>query len=177
MMTTSNRNRLFWLSMVLLAALLALMACHFWPTPIAVSPPAGVATRALPPAYAHLLSEWTAGYWFWRIGYLLLSAAAVSFPALIAAGVPFHEHSKKLMAAMAAAIIAITTFMQAGEKATAHEHAYVCMELAAAAYETGSLMTLQELRTKAERCSQYIDYDYLDVSHQIGGPRDDPTAK
>jgi hypothetical protein len=174
MMTTSNRL-FFWPCMVLLAALLALMVCHFWPSPIAVSPPDGVVTRKLPDAYAHLLSEWTAGYWFWRIGYLLLSAAAVSFPALIAAGVPFHEHSKKLMAAMAAAIIAITTFMQAGEKATAHEHAYVCMELAAAAYETGGLMTLQDLRTKAERCSQYIDYDYLDVSHQAGGPRDEPA--
>jgi hypothetical protein len=71
----------------------------------------------------------------------------------------------------------VTHALQSGEKATAHAHAYVWMELAAAAYETGNLMTLQELRTKAERCSQYIDYDYLDVSHQTGGPRDDPTAK
>jgi hypothetical protein len=38
-------------------------------------------------------------------------------------------------------------------------------------------MTLQDLRTKAQRCSQYIDYDYLDISHQTGGSRDDPAAK
>jgi hypothetical protein len=169
-MKPTMKRWIFSLGIVLFVALLALKSGH-WQLLANPQAIAQVPTRDLPPAYATLLSEWTHGYWFWRIAYIVLSAAAVSFPALIAAGVPFQEHSKKLLAASAAAIIAITTFMQAGEKATAHEHAYVCMELAAAAYETDDLMTLNELRAKAEECSQYIDYDYLDVSNATGGQR------
>lgn len=112
--------------------------------------------------YGRLLSEWTTGYWCWRVLYTLLSGAAVTFPAFIAAGVPSQDNRRQVVAAIAAATIAITTFMQAGEKATAHEHAYVCMELADAAYHSGRI-DIHQLGSRAERCAAYIDYNYVDV--------------
>jgi hypothetical protein len=166
-------------------ALVVLVLAIAWKfAPWQLHPPSHIAEKrvalfALPGPYAHLLGEWTSGYWVWRIGYIFLSSLAVTFPALIAAGVPQRENRRQLIAATATAIIAITTFMQAGEKATAHEHAYVCMELAAAAYRVDG--DLKDLQAKTKTCSGYIDYDYLDVENVKDPDRKtnaaDPTGK
>lgn len=166
-MNATTRRFAIAAGIVLLVALLALQTGH-WQLLVGPAFADGNAgAQQLPQAYADMLGSWSFGYWFWRLAYIFLSAAAVSFPAVIAAGVPFQEHSRKVVAASAAAIIAITTFMQAGEKATAHEHAYVCMRLAAAAYSIGELKP-HDLPATAKQCSSYIDYDYLDVSNTTG---------
>jgi hypothetical protein len=108
-----------------------------------------------------MLDDWYAGYWVWRITYTALSVAAVTLPAIVAAGIWNEENRRKALAAAAASIIAVTSFIQAGGRATAHEHAYMCMRLAMASFRSG-LMPLSTLATEADRCAQYIDYDYLE---------------
>lgn len=111
--------------------------------------------------YQDMLSSWYAGYWFWRITYTVLSVAAVTLPALVAAGIWSDQQRNRALAAAAASIIAVTSFMQAGEKASAHAHAYLCMRLAMASYRA-QLTQLSVLNDEAKKCAQHISYEYLD---------------
>lgn len=156
-----SSGTLRWILPVVVGLVVGLFTLTSGPAPLFAAA-ATAKDISLPAPYGAIYSDWTAGYWFWRIIYTMLSIAAVSLPALIAAGVPRQESRRQTLSAIAAATVAVATFMQAGVKATAHEHAYVCMQLADAAYRTG-LNTPAQLQARTEACAAYIDYDYLDA--------------
>jgi hypothetical protein len=113
-------------------------------------------------AYADTFSSWQAGYEFWRYVYYFLGASAVALPAFVAAGVPSSDVWKRVTSALAAAMVAIFTWLQPGARATAHEHAYVCLEMVLDGVKIGAYQSVGDLKKDADHCSRFIDYEYVD---------------
>jgi hypothetical protein len=121
-----------------------------------------VDVSAIASAYKPTLSAWEWGYFFWAILFYLIFAIAVALPATIAAGFPVNDAHRRAAAAIAAVTAAAIGGLHLGERATAHEHAYICLEMGMNALSAGAYRTVEEFKQDADRCAAYINYEYVD---------------
>ena len=108
-------------------------------------------------------TKWCKGFGWWRFAYYSGNVVAISFPALLTANFLFLDDKTTHKAlAVASVIIAILNWLHTGEKATAHEHAYLCLRTLIIKYKANLISDDHQAMKEFEDCSRYIDYPYAD---------------
>jgi len=97
---------------------------------------------------------WHFGQYLWSAIYYTTGLLMIAMPAIIAADLIVNDQHKKVFACATAILAGTVGWLQPGARATAHEHAFVCLRV------VSNLGTQLPTAEQIKKCNDFIDYTY-----------------
>ncbi len=111
------------------------------------------------PPLCEYYHSWAVGYRFWRVIDFVGGFLIIVLPIVLATDISNANRRKKI-AALAAVVAGLASWQNTSVKATAHEHAFLCLRELITYY--ASYKDKGEAEAQFLKCQNFIDYDYVE---------------